>query len=96
LRSEFRYNRRYGRRTVAKWSRGGYRSRRTASSSTRSYTRAGGYSSPRPKSSSVSPVPAAIDYEVRPVSSARNEFSPLVGILALLVALFLGLLISLF
>ncbi len=95
MRSEFRYNRRHGRRTVAKWSRGGYRSRRAASSSTRSYARTTSYSSSRPMPSSVQPVPSLVPRESRPVYQARSEFSPLIAIFTLLLALFLLFLIAL-
>jgi hypothetical protein len=50
MRSEFRFNRRYGRRTVAKWSRRGYRTRGYSSARSSKAT----YSVSRPTSSSVS------------------------------------------
>lgn len=50
MRNEFRFNRRYGRRAVAKWSRRGYRTRGHSSARTSKTT----YSSSRPISSPAS------------------------------------------
>lgn len=90
MRNEFRFNRRYGRRAVAKWSRRGYRTRGYSSARSSKTT----YSASRPTSSSVSAgAPSPGQYVYRNTGSngldtgCRDFFLGLCFVLAVILSL---------